>query len=256
MLDETFDQGSSFLHRADPRGKVFCAFLLVCAIAVLHKLSAGVIALIAGCFFLRLARLPTGRIIRRLFVVNTFIAFLWLFLPFSVPGKVIFSVWKWSATVEGVELATLITAKCNAMLLVIISFVATTPIPLLGFALTRLRIPEKLILLMLIGYRYLSVIQEEYNRLLEAAKIRCFVPKNNMHTYRTYAYLLAMVLIRSYERGLTVYQAMLLRGFNGKFHCLQRFQFGRRDLILVIGIILCAIFLLCIDNCAGILSPF
>jgi len=250
LLDETFDHGNSFLHQADPRGKVFCAFLLVCAIAILHRLSAAGVALIAGCLFVRLAHLSGARIIKRLLMVNTFIAFLWLFLPFSVPGKVIFSIWKWGATVEGIELAILITAKCNAILLVIISFVATTPIPQLGFALTRLRIPEKLILLMLIGYRYLSVIQEEYDRLLEAAKIRCFVPKNNMRTYRTYAYLLAMVLVRSYERGVTVYQAMLLRGFNGKFHCLQRFHFGRRDLILVTSISLCAIFLLYLDNCA------
>lgn len=250
MLEETFPfhEGTSFLHRADPRGKVLCAFLLVFAIADLRTLIAALIAFLAGGFFLHLARLPPAKVIKRILVVNTFVVFLWLFLPFSVPGREILSVWKWSATVEGIKLALLITIKCNAALLIIISFVTTTPAPMLGFALASLRLPVKLTLLMLISYRYLNVILEEYYRLLEAAEIRGFIPKTNMHTYRTYAYLLAMVLIRSYERGVRVYQAMVLRGFNGKFYSLHRFQFRGGDLLLMIGIALCIIFLYAADN--------
>jgi len=252
LLEETFYQGSSFLHRADPRAKVICVFFLAFAIAYLHKISAAMAGLLVGLLFLYGAKLPPSKIIKRLIVVNAFIGFLWLFLPFSAPGKVIFSIWKLNATVEGIEMATLITLKCNAILLMIISFAASTPVPVLGLALTSLRLPQKLILLLLISYRYLSVIFQEYNRLLQAARIRCFVAKNNMHTYRTYAYLLAMVLIRSYERGRRVYQAMLLRGFNGRFYCLQDFQLRKQDLLLALGTGLCVLILIGTDHIGAI----
>ncbi|RLB43718.1 MAG: cobalt ECF transporter T component CbiQ [Deltaproteobacteria bacterium] len=256
MFEENFYQGDSFFHRADPRGKVICASLLVVTIALLERLFASGAAFLMATFFLAAARLPAEKVIKRLVVVNTFIAFLWVFLPFSVPGKAVFSVWGRPATAEGIKLALLITIKCNAILLVIICFIATTPFPLLGFALTNLRVPGKLTLLMLISYRYISVIQEEYDRLLEAAKVRCFVPRNNIHTYRTYAYLVAMVLVRSYERGLTVYQAMVLRGFKGRFYSLRKFHFGKGDVLLSMGVALCIGLLLYFDRAATVLTNF
>ncbi len=256
MLEETFQQGRSFLHRADPRAKIVSAFLLIATIAVLNDLFAAACSLFISVLFLLVARLPIRRVIKRLIIVNAFIAFLWFFLPFSVHGRGIFSIWKWEVTIEGVKFALLITIKCNAILLIIISFIATTPFPLLGFALSSLRFPTKLTLLMLISYRYISVIKEEYDRLLEAAKVRGFVPRNNMHTYRTYAYLLAMVFIRSYERGLTVYQAMLLRGFNGKFYSLRKFRLARGDILLSIIIGFCIMFLVYFNQVSNLPRPF
>jgi len=248
LLEEIFQEGNSFIHRADPRGKVICAFLLAFFIADLTRLAPAGLAFMLGAVFVCAAKLPPGKVFRRLLVVNVFVAFLWVFLPFSVPGEVLFSVWKWRATAPGIQLAVLITLKCNAILLIIICFISTTPIPLLGSALTSLRLPRKLTLLMLISYRYIHVILSEYNRLLQAAKIRGFVPGNNLHTYRTYAYLLAMVLIKSYERGVRVYQAMLVRGFSGKFYSLRSLRFRPRDIVLLTGVSLFSIFLFWEDS--------
>ena len=80
-------------------------------------------------------------------------------------------------------------------------------------------------------YRYVFVIEQEYQRLLKAVKIRNFQPKTNMHTYRTYAYLVGMLFVRASARAERVHHAMLCRGFKGKFYCLYDFSVSRLDLI-------------------------
>jgi cobalt/nickel transport system permease protein len=64
-------------------------------------------------------------------------------------------------------------------------------------------------------------------------KIRGFKPRTNLHTYRSYAYLAAMLLVRSFDRAERVFQAMLCRGFNGTFYSLRTFSWERRDRIFL-----------------------
>jgi cobalt/nickel transport system permease protein len=89
-----------------------------------------------------------------------------------------------------------------------------------------MRVPEKIVRLLLMTYRYVFVIEQEYLRLIRATKIRGFRPGTNMNTYRTYAYVVGMLLVRAAARADRVHQAMLCRGFRGKFYSLQEFQMG------------------------------
>ena len=73
----------------------------------------------------------------------------------------------------------------------------------------------------------------EYSRLIKAVKIRGFQAGNNLHTYRTYAYLVGMLLVKSYERAERVRAAMLCRGFRGIFYDLREFELKPSDLIIM-----------------------
>jgi cobalt/nickel transport system permease protein len=115
----------------------------------------------------------------------------------------------------------------------------------MGRALSDLRVPSKIVHLVFLTYRYIHVINMEYRRLIKAAKIRGFHPGNNLHTYRTYAYLVGMLLVKSYERAERVRAAMLCRGFRGKFYDLMEFELKSTDLIvlflMLIGVSLIAL---------------
>jgi len=232
VLDSAFQEGSSFIHRSDPRVRLICGLLVAFAIALLKDIETSFIALCFGIFSIFASSLPLKKVIKALFVANLFVLFLWVFVPFSTSGNAIFRIWKFSISWEGIRLSSLITLKCNAILLLIITFIGTIPIPTIGYALSSLGFSQRLTLLLLMSYRYIHVIFEEYKRLTQALQVRCFKPRTNLHTYRTYAYLIAMIFIRSYERGVRVYQAMLLRGFNGKFYSLRRFNLRIADIIL------------------------
>jgi len=106
----------------------------------------------------------------------------------------------------------------------------------LGNGLHKLHVSDKMVFLLLMSYRYIAVIEEEYKRLLRAAKFRGFKPKTNVHSYKTYAYLVGMLFVRASLRAQRVYQAMLCRGFNQKFHTLDVYQPNRLNSIFLLGI--------------------
>jgi cobalt/nickel transport system permease protein len=120
--------------------------------------------------------------------------------------------------------------KSNATLFSLIALTGTSYFATLGYALNQLRVPNKIIYLFLITYRYIFVIEQEYQRLIRAARVRCFEPGTNLHTYRTYAYLIGMIFVRASSRAERVYHAMLCRGFTGKFYALREFTFKKSDL--------------------------
>ena len=111
------------------------------------------------------------------------------------------------------------------------SLIATIPMATLGHALYELRMPGKIVHLLLMTYRYIHVIEWEYQRLIRAAKIRGFKPGTNFHTYKTTAYFVGVLFIRAVERADRVSKAMKCRGFNGQFYCLTEFPAHSRNWI-------------------------
>lgn len=114
------------------------------------------------------------------------------------------------------------------------SLAATMPVFTMGRAMNYLRVPSKLVQLFIFTYRYIHTIYREFFRLKDALDIRGFIPKTNIHTYRTYAYLIGMLIVKSHDRAERVHAAMLCRGFNGKFFDLTEFSIKKNDLIFLV----------------------
>lgn len=246
MLDELFSQGDSYLHRADPRPKLVAAFTLTLCIAPLSHLSTAMLALILSLSLVFIAQLPLHAVLHRLAFINVFTLFLWLVLPFTTPAApedILHTLGPLSISKQGIILVSLITIKSNAILLVLMSLAASSGITSMGHAMASLGIPNKFAMLLLFTWRYLHVIAEEYTRLLRAATMRGFMPCTSRHTYATYANLIGMVLVRSYDRSARVQQAMALRGFHGVMHRLHDFSSAPFDryvmaLYIALGLVL------------------
>jgi len=139
-----------------------------------------------------------------------------------------------AVTREGVFYATRISIKSNAMMLMLIALVASTPIFSIGHAMHQLKIPKKIVHLFFFTYRYIHAIYREYLRLKNSIKIRGFIPKTDLHTYKTYAYMVGMLLVRSFDRAHRVHNAMLCRGFKGDLYSLKKFSFKTNDIVSII----------------------
>ncbi len=238
MVAEEFSSGNSLIHDLDPRIKVIVATLFSIIVAVADRTEVLLLALFFSACCVLVSRLPLIKVVRRLLLVNGFILLLWTLLPFTYPGKTLFSLGPLNATAEGIRYALSITIKSNAIILGCIALLATTPIFTLAHALRHLFVPDKLVQLLFFSYRYIHVIYFEYVRLVNAMKIRCFHPRSDLHTYRAYAHLVGMMVLKSYDRSERVYDAMLCRGFRGKFWVLDHFNLKRRDLIAFIIMLL------------------
>ena len=241
MIKERFSEGDSTLHRLDPRVKIIVASFFSVIVAASDKYTLLLGALLFAVGTVLIARLRTKEIISRLLVVNSFILLLWLMLPFTFPGKNIYTLGSLGISQEGIKYALLITIKSNSIILAGIALLSTSSIFNLVHALRHLHFPDKLTQLFFFSYRYIHTIHSEYIRLNNALKIRGFKPKTNLHTYKTYAYLVGMMLVRSYDRSKRVYNAMLCRGFKGKFWTLNHFVYKKVDFVAGIVMISCIV---------------
>ncbi len=226
--------GDSFLRHLDPRIKVVVVLLFSVVVALAYRFQVLVAALVLGIFTVGLARVPAQELFRRLIPVNLLMLFLWFFLPFTFAGEPFFWIGPLTVTREGVLYATLITVKSNAMMLMLIALVASTPIFTLGHAMHALGIPKKIVHLFFFTYRYIHVMHREYVRLVNSMKIRGFTPRSSLHTYKTIAYMVGMLLVRSFDRAQRVHNAMLCRGFKGNLYSLSTFSIQKKDIVSLI----------------------
>jgi len=230
MSFEIFSTGSSLLHRLDVRAKLLSALALILTLALSRTFPPPLAGLAAGVLLVAIAGLDWRSVMKRLLLVNGFVLFLWFTLPLSYPGTPLFSIGPVPLSRDGVLLAALITIKTNGSVLILMALVATSTVADLGNGLARLKLPESLSMLILFSYRYIFVIHQEYSRLLRAARLRGFKAATTFHTYRTFGYLFGMTLIKSHHRAERVRQAMILRGFDGRFHSLNSSTIGMKEI--------------------------
>ena len=234
MVSEAFATGDSLIHRLDPRRRVVLAVAYAVVVALSYHLPVLCGALVVSIVLAGLARLNLRQVARRLAVVAGFLALLWLVLPFTYEGDPMFSLGPLKVTRPGLLLAAQISLKSIAMLLSFIALLATMSIVTLGHALHQLRMPEKLVQLLLMTYRYVFLIEGEYRRLWTAIKIRGFRSGTNLHSYKTYAYLIGMLFVRASERARRVNQSMRCRCFSGRFYSLEAVHGNGRGLVFTV----------------------
>lgn len=248
LLEEKLAVGSSWIHSLDPRAKLVVGLFFSFLIALSNRLETLIYFSAAAVILVIIARINLKYILKRLLLLNIFIFLIWIFIPFTFPGKEVFTLWQFSASREGILYALKITLRSNSIILLIISLLSTSSVLDLIHAMSRLKLPAKLIYLLFFVYRYLHVIKKEFDLIHKAMLLRGFKAKTNLHTYKSYAYLIAILLIKSYERSQKVYQAMICRGFKGSFMIIDHFKLKQNDYLFLIISSLLFIFLLVFEK--------
>ena len=219
----------SIIKCLDPRTKILSVFLFSVIVAVSYRLTTLFFALAISLIIIIASKAYAKEVFKRLVPVNLIVILLWFFLPFTVKGEPVCSLGPLSITGEGLFYATRITIKSNTMMLMLIALISSTSVLTIGHAMHDMFIPKKLVHLLFFTFRYIYIIYDEYLRIEKALKVRCFVPKTSLHTYKTYAFMVGMLLVKSFDRAQRVYNAMLCRGFNGNFYCLNTFSLAKKD---------------------------
>lgn len=99
-------------------------------------------------------------------------------------------------------------------------------------ALRRLHVPKMIVTVILLIYRYASLLASEVRKMSQAYALRAPGQKGiNLKAWGSFAGLL---LIRSIDRAQTVYESMQLRGFTGEFNDLKNVKFRSADFLYLI----------------------
>lgn len=200
----------------DLRLRIVAAFAMILCLSQIHRLPVAAAAL-ALILALALSNRLERHLWHRLLHVEGFMVLLFLTLPLTMPGRPLFSIGVVSASLEGLSRAALIACKVSASALVLMVMLGAVEAARIGAALRDLGAPEPVARLIAMTARYLSLIRDEARRLVEAMRARGFRARSNRHTWRSYGNLLGMLLVRALERGRRIEEAMLCRGYDGRF---------------------------------------
>ena len=105
-----------------------------------------------------------------------------------------------------------ILVKSSLCLLTVILLSNTTPFSKLLAALKRLGVPELLVTILALMYRYLFVLIDEAERLSRARSSRTF-SDGRFRRWHSLASLVGQLFVRSTERAERIYAAMSARGW-------------------------------------------
>ncbi len=206
------------LSRVDPRLRLAAVLSLAVVLYAAPSPAAPVAAVGVAVAAAVAARVPPRRTLRRLAALNAFLLVLAVMIPLSMPGEPLVA-WQgltWSR--EGAARALNLAAQANAVMLSAFALLATLDPVRLGWALAGLGAPSRLVQLFLFSVRYIEVIHQEYHRLEDALRVRCFTPGCNVHTLKTLGYLVGQLLVRSVQRAERILAAMRCRGYDGRLH--------------------------------------
>jgi cobalt/nickel transport system permease protein len=217
----------------DPRVRLIMAGLFAVTVVALNTIGVLIAALGLSLVLLSFSGLPHRKTLKRMAMMDSFIIFMLVLLPFTMPGTPIFTLGGFAASWEGLWRAIEIALTANAVILAVMTLVGSMEPVTLGHALFALKTPARLVHLMMFTIRYIDVLREEYQRLRTSMKLRGFRPGTNWHTYRSFGYLVGMMLVRAIERSERILAAMKCRGFSGRITLLEEFRLSRADVVFV-----------------------
>jgi len=229
VLTDIVPHRDSAVDTLDPRMRVLLALACSLTPLFLMRWDTLLVALAAAAGLLAYERIPSGVVVRRLAVVNGFMATLIVLAPWSVPGETLLTVGPFSYTREGLVQVTQIAVRGNTVVIVLTAMLGTLEPIDFAHALQRLRVPARFVVLFLFTVRYVAVLEKEYRRLRQAMRARAFRPAINGHTLRSFGNLVGMLLVRALDRSERIQQAMICRGFRGEFHTHRHLRMNRMD---------------------------
>lgn len=238
----------SLLRRLDPRWKLASLILAAAAVIFLQTVPCLGLAFAGAATLAVCGRVPWRWGLMRLGVAALLVAPFLLLLPVlhrdSAPA---WDVGDLRVSVEGLRLAILLALKALTLVVLLLVLLATAPLPETLQAAHALRIPGPLVQVAALSYRYVFVLGAELQRLRMALRVRGYRHRATLHSYRTVGHVAGTLLVRGYEQGERVGQAMRCRGFDGEFRTLTVFRTRPMDVVAWVLIVGCAAALLIDD---------
>jgi cobalt/nickel transport system permease protein len=116
----------------------------------------------------------------------------------------------------GWEKASFLMVRSLICLLIMNSFVLSVPKYHLSIALKGLPLPVRMQEIVILTAEYLEILLSEIKRMQTAAKLRGLTGNSSWLRYISSA-MIGSLYLRSLDRAERVYNAMIIRGYNGTF---------------------------------------
>jgi cobalt/nickel transport system permease protein len=237
LFAEEIAHRQGLLQSLDPRAKVLALIALLIAVALAHNL-----AVIAGLYVVTLALawrsvIPLGFFIKRV----------WLFLPFFTgvialpalfltPGPPLAQLpLGLTITSTGMQTALFLLFRVSTSVSLAAPLIFSTPWNDVLKSFGVLRVPDAVILIFGMTYRYIYLLLRTANDMFLSRKSRVLRRLSGADERRMVSASTGVLLGKSLHMSSEVYLAMQLRGFRGhaRAHSMTRFEMRPRDWLFI-----------------------
>jgi cobalt/nickel transport system permease protein len=236
LFAEKIAQENGLLQRRDARIKILALILLLLAVGLSHNL-----AIILGLYLLLLglawaSAVPMGFYIKRV----------WLFMPFftgivAIPALFITpgpALWHLPlglvVTQSGLNSALFLLLRVGTSVSAAVLLVLSTPWNTVLKALGVLRLPDVVVLILGMTYRYIYLLLHTANDMFLSRRSRILRRLDGASERRLVAASAGTLLSRSLQLSSEVYLAMQSRGFQGTPRTMDTFKMGSGDWVFAV----------------------
>jgi cobalt/nickel transport system permease protein len=201
------------LQQLDARVKLIATLAFVLAVVATpigwwHILAAEGLLLV---FVLGLSGVPPRELVGRWLTFLILVGFLAVVVAYGHPAR---------ERLGWLAVGLTIVAKNSLAFLTVLLLANVTPFPKLLRALRRLRVPMVLVATLQFMYRYIYVLTDELDRMVQARRARTFKRSGRLD-WGILTGLIGVLFLRAFERGERVHAAMLARGWDGTIRTLD-----------------------------------
>lgn len=228
LTDMTLGQyypGNSFLHKMDPRAKILCTMIFICAIFLVNNPWSYLVVTLFTALCISLSGVPFRLIVKAVKPLWVILVFTLVIHLLTTPGTEIFRLGPVKITEEGVRNGVFMTLR----LVFLIAFSSlltytTSPIVLtdgieaLLMPFRRFGVPaHELAMMMTIALRFIPTLLEETDRIMKAQSSRGadFTAGNIWQKAKSMVPLLVPLFISAFRRADDLATAMEARCYRG-----------------------------------------
>lgn len=232
ILDELAEKKTA-IHSINPVIKLVVTLIYLIAVVSYDKYDiSGLIPM----FFYPVIIMTVGDISLKPILVGLAIAAplvigVGIFNPF-LDRTIVVAVWGVGISAGMLSFASLLI-KCGLTVTAALLLLATTGMNKIAAALQRLHVPQIFIIQLLLTYRYISVLMGETSRVYNAYTLRA--PYKKGISRNVWGSLIGLLLLRTYDRAIRLYQAMKLRGFQEQYYGVNLDKLNIIDIIYLLG---------------------
>ena len=139
---------------------------------------------------------------------------------------------------EDYELALLLFLRSNALLLFALLLFYNKTLFDIATGMQTLRVPDKLSSLFFFVAKFVIIIKEEFATTKKVMRVRNFRSKTSIFSYKIYANVIGMMIVKCFDRAEKLKNTMILRNFKGRIYQSKSEKFSKIDFVILLTVIL------------------
>jgi len=213
FLDEMASK-KTLIHNINPIVKLLVTLLYLVIVISFGKYDiSGLVPFISyPIIIFILSDIPYLPVFKRMFVALPFVSGVGILNPIF-DTRIYIEILGLGVSGGWISFASLIV-KSSLTILAGLLLIATTKAYEIAWAFRKIGMPRIFVIQFLLIYRYIFVLLEEVSKIIKAHNLRS--PFRKGVSLKVSGSLLGQMLMRSIDRANRIYNAMILRGFNGE----------------------------------------